>query len=83
MPSELLFKTKNRDESHAKLAEIIKAEKHRAAECREDIGDPNGECYQVWSGPVFRAVDPVAATKELSPDQLSDLAELIAQKMKG
>jgi len=47
-----LYETKDRDESHRKLEEVLRDGKHTLAECRED---PNAELpYQVWSGPVDR-----------------------------
>ncbi len=43
-----LFGTTNRDESHAKLEEVLASGEYPMACCREDLNNPT-EPYTVWS----------------------------------
>ena len=58
---QLLFKTKNRDESHRKLEEILASGRHPRAHCQEDPND--NEPYTVWDpsddpvAPVLTAIE--------------------------
>jgi len=85
--STCLFKTKDRDESHRKLEEVLASGAYPKAECRE--ADENGD-YTVWSGPMVREPEPaplpptaeqIAAS--LDDVQLGKLADMIAARMKG
>jgi hypothetical protein len=80
--STCLFKTKDRDESHRKLEEVLASGEHLKAECRE--ADENGD-YTVWSGPAIR--EPAStieqAVASLDDTQLGKLADMIAARMKG
>ena len=83
-----LHKFTNRDKSHARLAEILKADPTSTAECREDANA--GEFY-IYDGPQPPPTpDPneaaflrVQAARVASADaeQLDALAELIATKV--
>jgi hypothetical protein len=48
-----LFDSKDRDESHRKLEEVLASGLHPAAECREDPNDRERP-FQVWNGPHER-----------------------------
>jgi hypothetical protein len=80
-----LFSTPYREESHAKLDEILKSGLHPSAECREDAAA--GE-FSVWDGPEVRLV-PESPPKPIGervaalfPDEVLDvLAEKIATRL--
>lgn len=83
--SKCIFKTKDRDESHKKLEEVLAKGVHTSAECRE--ADENGD-YTVWSGPMVREPAPPAPTASqiaasLDDSQMAKLADMIAARMKG
>lgn len=85
--STRLFSTKDRDESHRKLEEVLASGDYPRAECRE--ADEEGN-YTVWDGPHQKVAEepPPPPTVEsvvagLNEEQLDRLADLIAKKMKG
>lgn len=72
-----LFTTRDREESHRKLEEVLREGRFPAAECREADAEGN---YTVWSGPeAGRApeLEPVVAPGRMHPDDLKALAELL------
>ena len=85
--AEKLFQTKDRDESHGKLEQVLAEGEHPRAECRER--DEDGY-YTVWSGPQNDGVSlplvPVSAgtvPPRLHPEDLSALADMIVARMKA
>lgn len=82
-----LFGTRNRDEAHRQLEEVLAGGQHPRASCREDTDDPN-EPYTVWSDgpdPYIRPPDPPAPAP-MSEDQMLDrlMDKLLARlKAKG
>lgn len=84
-----IFETKYRNESHAKLAEILAADEKSLAECREDAARG---LYSVWDGPEPEgpregqiappSPEETASAKARDQDALADLvAEKLLQKM--
>lgn len=89
--AKLIFKTKDRDESHKMLESVIASGEAPKAECREDHNAEGGLFFQVWDGPEVRIQEeraPVSAAPEvvmsnLSQNDLESLADLIAKKLTG
>jgi hypothetical protein len=81
--STRLFKTKDRDESHRKLEEVLAGGLHPLAECREDHSQEDP--YEVWDGqrdvPATPPPTPSspATTLVLDQEAMEQLAELVAQ----
>jgi len=80
-----IFETRDRDESHKKLEEVLHNGTHPRAECRE--ADERG-FYSVWDGPqrdgdATESSTDALDTSTLTDAQLAKLADLIAARMKG
>lgn len=90
--STKLHETKDRDESHKLLEQVLATGVHPRAECRE--ADGNG-FYSVWSGPMdsdgqVSPVSPVALAStaildptRMHPADLAALADAVAARLKG
>lgn len=89
-----LFQTKDRDEAHKKLEEILADGVHQRAECREPSGDPEDAdfgMHTVWDGPQREHGFPAPPAPEPSPpevvvpaiseEHLGKLADMIAERM--